>query len=105
VSDLAMFMLIRGSLSLCLLAGGLYALKKGFQLYVRKGGQVEESLTLRIGPLGTIKFSPKRVGSLVMITAVAWGYLGFLVMPQRIVANPSDGGFMTCAPDVSFPKK
>lgn len=95
MDNLALYMLIRGLLSLALVAGGIYALHKGFQLYVGGVGLAEDGFRLRTSDqLGGVSVSLKRVGSVVMLTAVAWAFLGYLVMPKQIRASPQD--FATC---------
>ncbi len=68
--------------------GGIYALRKGFQLiYDRKGLKAEGSII----KLGKFSANLKTVGSLVMLTSVVWAYLGYLTAPKQLNINPDKG--------------
>lgn len=70
---------IRGFIATCLAAGGIYALNRGYNLFVNKVGlQPDESVLI----FGKTRISVKSVGSLVMLTASFWGYLSLQCVPR-----------------------
>ena len=88
MNDLTVFMLLRSLLAFLFICGGLYSLKKGFQLYVNGVGLKEEGFELSASDgEKNINLSLKRVGTVVMVTSIAWGGLAYFVMPQGIVSD------------------
>ena len=79
MENLAAYMLlVRGILAAILAAGGLYALNRGFRLFVIGVGEKKDDASVEFG---RFKASSKSVGSFVMITACVWGLLGYLTVP------------------------
>lgn len=93
MNELTIFILARSLLSVLFIIGGLYSLKKGFQLYINGVGLKEDSLHLSASSdKNSINLSLKRVGTVVMLTSIAWGTLAYLVMPQGLrVESPYSG--------------
>jgi hypothetical protein len=72
-------LLIYWSIAVGLIAGGLFALAKGFRLVLEgKGKHKEESKIELFG----LKVSVSSIGSLVMITAFMWGWAAKLALPS-----------------------
>jgi len=70
---------IRGTIAICLAAGGLYALNRGYSLFKNRIGlQPDES----VFDFGKVKINAKSVGTVVMVTASFWGYLSVRCLPQ-----------------------
>ena len=85
MTELTTYMLIKGTLSLLLICGGIYALKKGFELYITGVGLKSDSLSLSSeNKIGKINISLKRVGTVVMLTSVIWASLGYFSIPNGI---------------------
>ena len=83
---------LRGLIATALAAGGLYALNRGYNLFLNKVGlKTDETVII----LGKTRISVKSVGALLMVTASFWGYLSLQCAPRaegdRIkVANQRD---------------
>ncbi len=84
------FLAIKGLLAVCLVAGGLYALKIGYRLYLKGVGLVPDG-SEDDGKNGAlrVKASLKTVGSVVMATSVAWGALGYFASPKSLTISPT----------------
>lgn len=67
------------SIALGLLAGGLYALNRGFSLVMSARGKTKEDS--RVEFLG-LKVTVGSIGALVMITAFMWGWAAKLALPN-----------------------
>lgn len=78
-------------LALLLIAGGVLALFFGKNLYLRGVGLQHDGTTV---DFKKIKASLKTVGSVVMGTSVAWGFLGYLASPSL---KTGQGGITTIA--------
>lgn len=83
-------LLVRGVLALLLIVGGIVALFLGNKLYrdgigLAPDGSVIKTSTGKFD----IKLSLKTVGSVVMITSVAWGFFGYLTSPE-LRRSPTD---------------
>ena len=100
MNELTIFILARSLLSILFILGGLYSLKKGFQLYINGVGLKEDSFHLSASTdKSSINLSLKRVGTIVMLTSIAWGFLAYLVMPQGIRAKSFNS---SVAPEIEF---
>jgi len=85
MSEISTYMIIKGSLALFLIFGGMYALKKGFELYITGVGLSSDSLSLSSeNKIGKINISLKRTGTVVMLTSIIWAGLGYLSLPKSI---------------------
>jgi hypothetical protein len=74
------FVVCRAIFAFFLAFVGLYALWSGFKLYSTGIGQIADAAAIEIGKI-KLKLNAKTVGSVVMITAITWGALGYLSMP------------------------
>ena len=91
---------------IALIGGGILALNYGFRLFSGKHGTRTADLALDLGPL---KATARSVGSVVMVTAVGWGFLGYLINPSleqtagtiRIYSFSTPGGDEVLAPALS----
>ncbi len=63
---------------LCIIAG-FFALKIGKDLYMSGAGISEEGSSIEVKG---VKAQMKTVGSVVMLTSVAWGFLGMQIFPD-----------------------
>lgn len=72
-------LLIYWSIAVGLIAGGIFALIKGFQLVLEGKGKTKEESSLEF--LG-VKASVGSIGSLVMVTAFMWGWAAKLALPS-----------------------
>jgi hypothetical protein len=69
----------KGAGMVLLIIGGIYALYKGFRLYQEGAGVGKDNIILQFGKL---KATGRSVGSVVMVTAFAWGGLGVMISPN-----------------------
>jgi|GEM_PF-6454316 len=69
----------RSVLSFLLIAGGIYALWIGLKLYTSGTGLSPDGSTIEFNKF---KAGLKNTGSAVMLTAAAWGGLGYLASPD-----------------------
>lgn len=74
----SMVIVIGGSAMLLLILGGVLAIYFGYQL-VKTGAKAPEKALIKIG---TLQASGQGVGSVLMVTAVAWAYFGVSVAPK-----------------------
>jgi hypothetical protein len=101
---------IKGAGMVALIGGGILALSYGFRLFSGKHGTQAADLALDLGPL---KATARSVGSVVMVTAVGWGFLGDLINPSfektagtiRIYSFSTPGGDEVLAPALSVKLK
>ncbi len=75
--------IIRFLVVVCLIGMGFYSIKQGLKLY-RNGTGLKEDGTLisAEGKRVNIRLSLKTVGSVLMVTALGWGYLAYLSLPS-----------------------
>lgn len=71
-------LIIKAVLAMLLIIGGFVALFMGKNLYVRGVGLAVDGSQVEVN---NVKASLKTVGSVVMATSVAWGWLGYLASP------------------------
>jgi hypothetical protein len=76
---LLLVIIIRGVLSLLFIGAGIAALIIGWKLYVRGVGVTKDGTQMAFKRK---KVTLKTVGSVVMATSVAWGYLAYLSLPR-----------------------
>ncbi len=69
-------------LAVVLACGGIYSLRKGFELIVTHVGRRKEEAEIKFWKL---EANVRTVGSVVMVTACIWGYLGYLVSVFALV--------------------
>ena len=85
MTEINIYMVIKGFLALLLIFGGVYALKKGFELYITGVGLKSDSLSLSSeNKIGKINISLKKTGTVIMLTSVIWAGLGYLAIPKGI---------------------
>lgn len=72
------------SIAIVLAGGGIYSLKKGFELILSGKGKAKEENSIEIFGL---KASLSSIGSLVMITAFMWAWAAKLTLPNYKDAN------------------
>lgn len=84
----AIFIITKFLGSLVFAAGGLLALKYGYQLYLKKVGQVADASSFKIL---NMEITPRSIGAVMMVTSVAWGYLSYSNMPKTLAMNPANG--------------
>ena len=76
-------LMIRGVIALSLIAGGVFALFIGRRLYLEGIGLAPEGTVIQTqGKRFNLKASLKTVGTVVMVTSVLWGFLGYLALPS-----------------------
>jgi hypothetical protein len=69
---------IHGIMAFLLALGGLYALNRGFHLFVTGIGDKKDEAAIAFGKFTA---TSKSVGSFVMITACVWGLFSYLTVP------------------------
>ena len=74
--------------SIVFAAGGILALRYGYQLYLKKIGNLADASTFKIMNL---EITPRSIGAVMMVTSVAWGWLSYSSMPKTFVMNPMNG--------------
>jgi hypothetical protein len=72
--------IIHGVLAFCLAVGGWLALRYGFVLFREGHGTGRSGASIAFGKL--FKASANSVGAVLMITAVAWGWLAVTALPN-----------------------
>lgn len=83
-SPVELIISIRGVLSLLFIGAGITALIIGGKLYSKGTGLMEDGAEVTAKEK---KIKLKTVGSVVMATSIAWGYLAFLSLPKYIDNN------------------
>jgi cell wall-associated NlpC family hydrolase len=68
-------------ISVLLVFGGIFALVIGYKLYLKGIGIISDGSRIEIN---NAKASLKTVGSVVMVTSVAWGGFGYLASPKYL---------------------
>jgi len=82
MTDVQLIILIKGILAFLLIIGGIYALFIGRKLYLRGVGLAPDKSIIETD-VGTFKLkaSLRNIGAFVMLTSIAWGYIGYLASP------------------------
>jgi septal ring factor EnvC (AmiA/AmiB activator) len=75
----AFALFIYGSVAAALVAGGIYALNRGFNLVMSGRGRPREECTVEL--LG-FRATVGSIGSFAMVTAFLWGYAAVLALPK-----------------------
>jgi len=70
---------LRGAVSCLLAIGGLYALNRGYHLFIEKIGEGKDDAKIQFGKF---KASSKTIGSFVMITSCFWAFLSYSSIPS-----------------------
>jgi len=72
-------LIIYGSIALILAIGGIYSLRKGFQLIANGNNKsIEESTITFLG----LHVTTGSIGAMVMITSFMWGWAAKMALPQ-----------------------
>jgi hypothetical protein len=79
MKDTTLTLVMYWSISAALIAGGLYALHRGFKLLMSSRGRKAEENTIEAFGM---KFTLGSLGSLVMITAFLWGFAAAWALPN-----------------------